>query len=287
MENIIIKNEFLTAEISPKGAEIQSVKTPCGTEFIWNGNPDIWAKRTPVLFPICGRLKGGKYLYNGKEYEMTGHGFALRKEFDVKSVCENSAVFSLKADEETKECYPFDFEFEVCFTLNENSLKVDYKTTNLSKSEPMYFSCGSHEGFACPEGIEEYSIVFDKEVDLNPHPTCGEIIEAYTVELAKNVKELKLKDEFFKIDALVFEHLGINKLSLVHNNSSRKVTVEFPNHDYLLFWTKYKAPYLCIEPWAGFPDTPESDGIFENKKGINRLEADETKIFSHILTFEK
>ena len=251
---VIIKNTFLEVEISAMGAEIQSVKSPCGTEFIWNGNPDIWGKRTPILFPICGRLKDGTYTYNGKKYEMTGHGFALRKLFDIKSVSDSSAVFSLKADAETRECYPFEFEFEVSYTLIDNSLKIDYKAINLSDTEPMYFSCGSHEGYACPEGIEEYTLVFDKEVNLNPHPPCGTIVEAYTVPLANNVKELKLKDEFFKVDALVFEHLCVNKVSLVHNNSSKKIIVEFPGHDYLLFWTKYKAPYLCIEPWAGFPD---------------------------------
>ena len=268
------------------GAEIQSVKSPCGTEFIWNGNPDIWGKRTPILFPICGRLKDGTYTYNGKKYEMTGHGFALRKLFDIKSVSDSSAVFSLKADAETRECYPFEFEFEVSYTLIDNSLKIDYKAINLSDTEPMYFSCGSHEGYACPEGIEEYTLVFDKEVNLNPHPPCGTIVEAYTVPLANNVKELKLKDEFFKVDALVFEHLCVNKVSLVHNNSSKKIIVEFPGHDYLLFWTKYKAPYLCIEPWAGFPDTPESDGLFVNKKGINRVEGGMSKTFTHVVTFE-
>ena len=284
---VTLKNDFLQVHISSHGAEIHSVKTLDGTEFMWEGNTDIWGKHAPVLFPICGRLKDGKYTYQGNVYEMTGHGFVMDLDFDVKSVTENTAIFSVTSNEETKKCYPFDFEFNVGFELKGKTLEVNYKTINLSESEPMYFSCGSHEGFACPEGVEEYTVVFDKEVNLNPHPVCGGIVEEYTVPLAKNVKELPLKDDFFEIDALVFDNLGINKICLEHNNSTKKITVEFPEHNYLLLWTKYKAPYICIEPWAGFPDTPESDGVFENKEGINKLEPSESKIFTHIITFEK
>lgn len=286
METVVIKNEFLKVEISTLGAEIKSIQTPSQEELMWCADPDVWAGTAPVLFPICGRLKDNKYTYNGKTYELEGHGFTRKSIFEIKTADETKAVFSLKSNEETKKCYPFDFEFEVGYKLDKNSVTVEYKTINLSDSEPLYFSCGSHEAYACPEGIEEYSVVFEKPVTLNPHPPCGKLVEKYTTSLAENISELHLKEEYFKIDALVFEHLGINKVTLVHNKSSKRITVEFPEHDYLLFWNKYKAPYICIEPWAGFPDTPESDGIFEKKKGINKVEPSQSKSFIHKITFE-
>lgn len=41
MNNIFLKNNSLTVEISALGAEIQSLKKG-EKEYIWNGNPDIW-----------------------------------------------------------------------------------------------------------------------------------------------------------------------------------------------------------------------------------------------------
>jgi len=291
MENktVIIKNEFLEVEIAAKGAEIQSVKTPDGFEFMWDANPDVWARHAPVLFPNCGRFVNDEYTYNGKKYHMTGHGFALNKVFDVKSADVASVVFSIGTDDETKVSYPFDFEFEVKYSLEGKSLKVDYTTKNLSSDEPLYFSCGSHEAFACPEGVADYKLVFEKEVNLDHHPVdpASPYLVPKTVSYGAGVKELQLNDEYFTIDGIILRNLGVNKVALVHKNSSKKITVEFPEMDTLLFWTKYKGPYLCIEPWAGFPEVETNDGSLENKLGINRLEASAEKTYTHIITFEK
>ena len=42
MENIHIFNEELSVEISPLGAEIQSVVDKNGVERMWQGDPNVW-----------------------------------------------------------------------------------------------------------------------------------------------------------------------------------------------------------------------------------------------------
>ena len=113
----IIKSDKITVAIDTFGAHLKSVKDTNGTEFMWHGDPDVWGGTAPVLFPICGSLKGDKYTHNGKEYSMLQHGLAKRNEFSVENHTDNEITFLLVSDEKTKEQYPFDFEFRVIFFI--------------------------------------------------------------------------------------------------------------------------------------------------------------------------
>ena len=113
---VLIKNSELRVEISSLGAELRSVKRQ-GVEYLWQGDPAVWADRAPVLFPICGSLKEGKYEYQGREYFLAQHGFASKSHFKIEHLSEDRAVFLLKSTEETRKSYPFDFELRVCYTL--------------------------------------------------------------------------------------------------------------------------------------------------------------------------
>ena len=79
-EQIKISNGEITAVISTRGAELKSV-VKNGREFIWEGDPNVWAGQAPLLFPICGGLKDDKYVLGGNEYTLEKHGFARFKEF--------------------------------------------------------------------------------------------------------------------------------------------------------------------------------------------------------------
>lgn len=53
---IEIKNDHLTASISPLGAELQSLKLNHNQhELIWQRDPEVWSGSAPILFPIAGR----------------------------------------------------------------------------------------------------------------------------------------------------------------------------------------------------------------------------------------
>ena len=72
---ITLKNEFLTVQIDPLGAELQSLKGADGTEYLWQGDPTYWKSRATNLFPVVGRLQGQTYLVGGQPYEIGLHGF--------------------------------------------------------------------------------------------------------------------------------------------------------------------------------------------------------------------
>ena len=92
----ILENGILKVEVSSKGAELQSlVHTGSGMEYLWNGDPAFWAKRSPVLFPIIGSLKNNTYIYQGKSYQLSRHGFARDREFEIEKQSPKAITFLL------------------------------------------------------------------------------------------------------------------------------------------------------------------------------------------------
>lgn len=280
---VTISNENLKVEISCLGAEIQSVKQN-GEELIWEGDPAVWSGHSPLLFPICGGLKEDRYTYAGKEYTLPKHGFARHSEFQIEEVTADRAVFSLKSSEETKKIYPFDFLLTVTYQLEGERLFVTYSVKNLTDGE-MYFSIGSHEAYACPNGIEEYSVIFEKEENLDAVVLDGNTLSDQTVRIGEQVRELPLRYEYFAVDALVFLNLKSRAVTLRNNRTGKEIKVEFPGADYFLIWTKPQAKYICLEPWCGCPDFTKSSYELTEKRGIIRVARGETCTRKHMIQF--
>ncbi|MCQ2455238.1 MAG: aldose 1-epimerase family protein [Clostridia bacterium] len=267
---ITIKNKDLTAMFSRYGAELKSLRFG-EREYIWQGDETFWAESSPVLFPICSGLKGDTYFFDGIEYNMPKHGFAKNMLFDVCEKNDNSATFLLTENKETKKYYPFDFEFKIKYTLTDKKLTVKYTVVNKS-AQQMYFSVGAHEGYSCPEGIENYEIVFDEEKTLSSCILCEDGTLGYKKEpILKDGKVLPLKYSYFDIDALIFDRIDFNSLVLKNKKTKEKIRVNFKDFPYLLIWTVPDAPYLCIEPWCGITDREGTDKNIKTKEGIECL----------------
>ncbi|MBQ8525217.1 MAG: aldose 1-epimerase family protein [Clostridia bacterium] len=268
--SVTIKSDKLTAVISSMGAELRSVKDNSGNEFMWEGNPAYWEGVSPVLFPICSGLKGNKYKYMGKEYTLGKHGFAQHSKFEIESHSDSRAVLLLKSTPETKEVYPFDFEFRVVFELAGNVLKTDYCIKNLGGST-MYFEVGAHEGYATPEGIEEYDIVFDTPQTLDTYILDGDVLSYNSANVITDSKVLPLKEDWFRVDALIFPGIKARAATLVHRNGTRKIRVDFSSFENMLVWHVCGGKYICIEPWNGITDRPDCTGNIEDKYSMRHL----------------
>ena len=161
MSIITIKNEFLEVSISSVGAEIQSVISKDGKEYIWQGDPAYWNKHAPVLFPICGGLNDGYYTLEGKRYDLAKHGFSRTAEFEISAQTAESVEFLLCDNEETYKSYPFHFEFRVCYRLVKNTLKVEFITKNLS-DRTMYIHVNNVMSYILPYSAFESDGQYEK-----------------------------------------------------------------------------------------------------------------------------
>lgn len=281
--NVTISNYKLSVEISTLGAEIMRVTGCDGTEYIWDGNPDVWSSRALILFPICGGLKDNKYSLDGRFYSLAKHGFVRNSEFKIEEHSDTSVTFCLSDNEETRKAYPFSFDFRVEFSLEGETLTAVYSVFNKSDNK-MYFSVGAHEGYACPEGIEEYKIIFEKSEELRAYILDGSLLSDKYVVVSKGKREFPLLYDYFAVDALIFKDIESKKVTLA--GGGKEITVEFDGFDNLLLWTKPDAGYICIEPWTGVPDVVGSGFELSEKEGITELSSGDTYNITHKMTFK-
>ena len=133
----------------------------------------------------------------------------------------------------------------------------------------MYFSFGGHEGYACPEGAEDYVIEFENDTTLTRHMLKNGFFDGRTEEIELKNKELKLCYKEFEKCTYIFR--DINSESVIFKNSKRKIRIGFPMHDSLAIWTLPERKYVCIEPWCGISEKEGFSGDISEKDCIVEL----------------
>ncbi len=264
---ITIKNEKLQVKIDTLGAELKSICTTDGCEYLWQGDPAIWDGQAPNLFPYIARLTQGKYSYGGKEYQMPIHGFLPTTEVQVEKQCESSITFLLESNEDTLQMYPFVFALRLTYTLEENIVKVETQVDN-KDNKTMYFGIGGHPGFNVPleEGLSftDYRLEFadishPARVGFTKDVFLSGVDEAYPL---KDDRFIPLSHDLFDEDAIILKHVA-HEVSLISDKGNRSVTVRYPDVNVIGFWhmPMMEAPYVCIEPWSSLPSR---QGIIEH-----------------------
>ncbi len=283
MENRI-KSKNIEMKIKTKGAELFSILVD-NEEFMWNRDI-IWAKSSPILFPFIGALKDRKYIYNGKEYTIdTRHGFARDNDFQLLEKIENKISFLFSSNKETKKKYPFDFDLIVNYEiLGDNKVKMEYIVKNKTDGK-MYFSIGYHPAFLLAENYEDYYLKLDKKVKIETYKLDGVYIDSKDKLVISDCNnKIEIKDKTFEIDSIILDGNISEKTELLSKKNNKKVTVYHDGFEYIAYWKPQKANFICIEPWHGISDFNDTDYRLETKKGIKKLEKNET--FKTSLTFE-
>lgn len=254
-----IQNDRLTVKISDAGAELASVLSTDGCEYLWQGNPEHWASHAPWMFPVCGRLYQGKYAHNGKEYALPNHGFARHSTFVVTAQKADAITFTLLANEQTKAQYPFDFSFSVTYELQKSTLKCTLTVQNTG-NEPLPFAVGAHPGFCAP--INGNGAFEDCYLEFSKAHTPSKILFTENLLISGERAAYPLRDQrfiditrdFFAKDATFLANT-CGKVTLRSHKDAHAVTVSYPDFPYVGIWTKATAgaDYVCIEPWCGLP----------------------------------
>ena len=273
---ITIQNEFLTAKIDEKGAQLSSLATG-NAEYIYD-DLTVWNKHAPVLFPFAGRLKDQRFTYRGRAYgPVKIHGFVPYADFEVTDQTRASVRMRLIVTEEIAAIWPFTFSFAVRFELRENTLFVTYQVENTG-NDGMYYGLGSHPGFNVPliDGLrfEDYYVEFPEATALmenNMSENCLMLGTQSPCSVAQG-NRIPLRHDLFDNDAIILSGMGKTAV-LATAKDRRKVIVTFPDTAYCALWHKVKmqVPFLCIEPWTSLPG-PEGRIIdLETKPDYNYL----------------
>ena len=265
-----VENEFLKVAVNDRGCELSSVYSKqAGYEYLWQGDPAVWSGRSPILFPIVGRLIDDTYRLNGVSYEMPKHGFARKMDWQLLSQEEDMISFILSETEETLARYPYRFDLIVTFVLEGRSLRVTHTVVNKNDGV-IYFSLGAHPGFNCAIGdklvFDEPETLFSEKIDLVRSLRLPE-----TFPCLQNDTTITITKDVFNEDALILHGIRSKHITLKSDRHDRTVRFDMGGSPYLGIWAKPGAPYVCIEPWFGVNDSTEVKNDLSDKDGINAL----------------
>ncbi|MEL6558039.1 MAG: aldose 1-epimerase family protein [Bacteroidota bacterium] len=288
-----ISNDQLEVSVLQKGTEICNIKSAkTGLEYMWNADPDVWGSHAPVLFPAIGAIKNKEAIINGKKYPVPRHGF-IRHNEDIRLVNSTTGGLNYQLDysEKTLEVYPFKFQFNIIFTLEDNKLIVSHRVENLD-DQTMYFCLGGHPAFKCPmhegEKYEDYFLEFENVENVSTTRLSSDgLITDTTEPMIENSKVLSLRPDLFDQDALIFKDLRSRKVSLKSHQSDHTLTVSYDDFNFLGIWAKPNSNFVCVEPWLGIADHEHTDGQFHKKEGIIALEPGKTFSASFSIAIEE
>ncbi len=262
-----IKSNHLTVTISDRGAELQSIRSGDGTEYLWQGDPAYWTSHAPNIFPYVARLTQGKCRYKGGEFGFGNHGLVRYADLTVAESAPDSVTYQLVSDEQTLRQYPFPFRYTMRYQAVGNRLVMRTSVENTGR-ERMFFAVGGHPGFNVPleKGLafSDYCIEFDEPADpyrilLADSGAVTPLQERFALQ---DGRRIPLAHSLFDHDAIVL-HNTAKTVTIKAEKGKRSVTVSFPDFRYIGFWHKPKtnAPYVCVEPWTSLPSR---EGIVEN-----------------------
>ena len=269
-----IQNEFLTVQAEDLGAQLASIRTPGGEEYLWQGDPDIWARRAPILFPFIGRLREGSYDLDGTAYAISTHGFARDMAFTVTEQGPDRVSLRLTDTPETRAVYPFAFSLTVTYTLDGNRLIKSHRVENRSDRDMLY-ELGAHDGFRVPGPMGEWAVRLPGVEAVRLYPMDGDqMVTPKGESIPLEHSRLPLTPSTYGQDTIILDSPAGHTAILADGQDRPRVTVEFPDFPYLGVWTAHKpfdTGYVCIEPWSSLPDATFVDRELSSKAGVRRL----------------
>jgi galactose mutarotase-like enzyme len=282
LDTISLRVTGLTARISLRGAEIKSLITNGGTELIWCGDSIWWEYSSPFLFPVIGALEANKGRWGNETFSMASHGFARTSRFELLSLENDRATLALYSNGLTRQQYPFDFVMHVEHRLQNKTLQTTVTIINSGK-ESLPASFGFHPAISWPmskQPSKVHRLVFeaDEPAKVQVVNRNGQL-ESTTAGLPILNKELMLTHSLFAKGALVINPVQSHKIILA-DDLGELITLSWIGCDQLGLWTKPGAPFICIEPWVGYPSPLGWAGNLEEKPGSFRLDPGASRCFS-------
>jgi galactose mutarotase-like enzyme len=272
-----IRNGGLTATIKAQGAEMCSLASDTGVEFVWQAEP-AWPRHAPLLFPIVGRLANDELRHRGRSYRMTQHGFARDSRFAWVERGESRCVLMLEDNETTRALYPFAFRLTATYMFDESGLDLSLVIANTGK-EILPTSLGGHPAFNWPlqPGLakESYALSF---ANAEPSPVRrldGGLLRPATEPSPVKGSVLPLSESLFVDDAIIFDRIASNSVRYAAEQGASTgpwLKMSWRGFRELGVWSKPSgAPFLCIEPWRGYASLAGFDGEFTDKPGLMHI----------------
>jgi len=273
-QTITIGNAALTARISAKGAELQSLVPSWGEDVIWQADPAVWGWHAPNLFPVVGGLANDTLIHQGAAYAMQSHGFLRHSLTTLVGHTDELASFRLIDTPETHQHYPFSFVLTISFRI-ENDRLIQTFTVGNPGSQDLLVSLGAHPAFRWPLALSldraAHRLVFEKAEPQGIRRVVNNGLGCEALPTPVTGRVLMLDDSLFDVSAIVWDHM--NSSSLTYGVPGKQgIEMTFADFPHFGLWTKPGgARFLCLEPWQGHMSPLGFDGELADKPGIARI----------------
>jgi galactose mutarotase-like enzyme len=193
----------------------------------------------PVLFPIAGKLPGGRYEVEGRTYAMKQHGFARDLPWTVveeSSGEQASVTLALDATDATRAVYPFEFALRFTYRLRGGVLAVEQSFENRGDA-PMPIQPGLHPYFFVPDATKGDARVDTDATRAYDNRTGHEVPAPRPIALAGQ-----------EVDMFLLDHRP--RETVLHRPGRPAVRVAFgDDQGVLVVWTLPGRDFVCVEPW--------------------------------------
>ncbi len=240
---LIDKNSIVHIE---KG-ELISFKVD-GIEYIHQKGSKGWRKSDDEMFPIIGPISKNNFRVHTKKGDaiQDQHGLLRELEYSLissdektakfrKNYVKNTKISNSKFPEKSTEkelFWPFDFTFEKHYSLENNTLKIDFIITS---DAGMPFMLGYHPAFLLSNTGND--------------------------TLVANNKKITLK-EIYEVGHNAFPVLNTDKI-ILENSDRNHLEITTKNFNNFMLWTEVDN-MLCIEPISQYTSYTDEKFSEEN-----------------------
>jgi aldose 1-epimerase len=251
------------AEVCDRGAHLSALFMD--NKEILKGSGDGVATHggSAVLIPYAGRVRGGRYSFNGRNYSLPVnseghaiHGLVLGSKWMAVSVSGASAIMTTQLKHDG---YPSPLELSVKYSfLSPTSFGVEFEATNAGlRDAPIVV--GAHPYFFAKKWSLRHETGIQRLLTEDTHFPNGEF-EDFSFN-GKRFTNEQLFDDCF---------VGGGGLTLVADGYSLRIT-RFNMPYFVVYNGEYAEKVsVSIEPLSGAPDA------FNNRIGLKILEPQET-----------
>jgi aldose 1-epimerase len=238
----------------------------------------------PLLFPFPNRIRGGRYSWDGKDYELPEslvgyegagnaiHGFCLDRPWRVLSQTDSSVTGIFRISEDAPErlpLWPTDGEIEICYSLNNACLRADITVRNPT-DVPLPWGFGNHSYFRVPLSTDSkpgdctVHAPVNKQWELDGCLPTGRILhgdKVVSLNDGPSFDKLKLDDVYTGVESTdgvvecrVVDALAGTQVVQRCDDSFREIVAFTPP------WTSA----VCLEPY-----TCTTDAINLQQQGVD------------------
>lgn len=226
----------------------------------------------PILFPFAGRIRGAKFKYRGREYQLEAadgqgnaiHGFVYTRPWRVVEQTESKLTGEFQAsvdDPAVLERWPSDFRIRATYEVRGSQLLATYDISNPGNA-PLPWSLGTHPYFrlALGGGSPADAIVrFDVSrrwqlAELIPTGEVQDVTDAGDFSRGVHVGDREFDDVYtgLKIQD------GVWSGSVTDPTSGMATAIRFgqPFRECVVFIPPHREA-ICLEPYTSAPNAFE------------------------------